>query len=230
MSTKNLAVTLTVLALPLAALATPTGLNNIPTADTIPHRMLAIQAFSSYGGPNQFGANGPGRPSHWLGFKTGWKFESFQSVNLEWGLDSPILPGRTGSLLFQTKVGGQPWEKGAFAVGIANVALTDYDRWSDPFTYAMVAHDFGLARLHGGFGFQTDGNTVLLGIDRTWKVFDRNFNLNADLVQTRNQNGWLPSVGAKYDLHKHVVLETWVNFPDRGTVSVIPKINFVLSF
>ena len=227
MTHRSLLPTLCFLALPLAALATPTGINNIPTADTIPHRMLAIQAFSSYGGPNQFGANGPGKPSHWLGFKTGWEFKP---VTVEWGLDSPIAPGRTGSLLFQTKVGGQPWEKGAFAIGIANVALTDRDRWSDPFSYAMVAHDFGLARLHGGFGFQTDGNSVLLGVDRTWKVFERNFNLNADLVQTRNQRGWLPSVGAKYDLHKHIVLETWANLPDRGNVSVITKLNFVVTF
>lgn len=227
MAHSSLFPALCALALPLAALATPTGLNNIPTADTVPHRTLAIQAFSSYGGPNQFGANGPGKPLHWLGFKTGWEFKP---VTVEWGLDSPIAPGRTGSLLFQTKVGGQPWENGAFAVGVANVALTDQDRWSDPFSYAMVAHDFGLARLHGGFGFQTDGNSVLLGVDRTWKVFERNFNLNADLVQTRNQRGWLPSVGAKYDLHKHVVLETWANLPDRGNVSVITKINFVVTF
>jgi hypothetical protein len=44
---KPLLPLLPLLALPLAALATPTGLNNIPTADTIPHRMLAIPAFSS---------------------------------------------------------------------------------------------------------------------------------------------------------------------------------------
>ena len=73
-------------------------------------------------------------------------------------------------------------------------------------------------------------DTVLLGVDRTWKLFDRNFNLNADLVQTRDQRGWLPSIGAKYDLNQHIVLETWSNFPDQGSVSFIAKINFVFTF
>ena len=30
--------------------ATPTGLNNIPTAETIDHRTVAVQFFSSFGG------------------------------------------------------------------------------------------------------------------------------------------------------------------------------------
>ena len=45
------------LAVAASALATPTGLNNIPTADTVPHRTVATQAFSSFGGANQFAAN-----------------------------------------------------------------------------------------------------------------------------------------------------------------------------
>jgi hypothetical protein len=78
------------------AWATPTGLNNIPTADVVPHRTVAVQAFSSFGaGANQFSANGPDEHSFWLGFKAGW---SFQPVNLEVGLDSPIAPGDAGPL------------------------------------------------------------------------------------------------------------------------------------
>lgn len=58
-------------ALATSAFATPTGLNNIPTADTIDHRTVAIQAFSSFGpGANQFAANGPDEHSFWMGFKT----------------------------------------------------------------------------------------------------------------------------------------------------------------
>ncbi len=218
---------LTALAGISTAIATPSGLNNIPTADTIPHRTVAVQAFSSFGGPNQFGANGPGQHSFWMGFKTGWEFSP---VRLEWGLDSPLGPDLTGPLLFQTKVGFTPWEDGALALGVAGVALTDTERSGDPFTYLMLAHDFHFARFHAGYGYQTNGSSFLTGVDRTFKVFDRSLNLNADLVQTRDQRGLLTSVGAKYEVCKHVVLETWANFPDRSSVSVISKVNFIFTF
>ncbi len=207
--------------------ATPTGLNNIPTADTVPHRTVAVQAFSSFGGANQFAANGEGQHSFWMGFKTGWEFGP---AHLEWGLDSPLGPDLSGPLFFQTKLGFKPWENGALAVGVAGVALSDIERAGDPFTYAMLAHDFGLARFHLGYGVQTNGNSLLVGVDRTWKLLDRDFNLNADLVQVRDQEAWLLSVGAKYGLTKNIVLETWANFPDQGSVSIIAKINFVFTF
>lgn len=219
------------LAVASSALATPTGLNNIPTADTVPHRTVAVQAFSSFGGANQFAANGPGKHSFWMGFKTGLAFETLgDSIGFEWGLDSPLVPNDAGPLFGQAKVNFSPWEDGLLAVGVAGIALTDIHRAGDPFSYAVLAHDFGLLRGHAGYGKQTEGDTVLLGVDRTWKVLDRNFNLNADLVQTRDQRGWLPAMGAKYDLNQHIVLETWSNFPDEGKVSFIAKINFVFTF
>jgi hypothetical protein len=61
-------------------------------------------------------------------------------------------------------------------------------------------------------------------------VAGRDLNLNADLVQVRDGDGWLPSVGAKYALSRHVVLESWVNFPDRGAVSFIAKANLIFTF
>ena len=211
---------------PLAA--TPTGLNNIPTADVVPHRTVAVQAFSSFGpGANQFAANGPDEHSFWLGFKTGWDFSLFQ---LEWGMDSPVITGPSGPLLFQTKAHFSPWEKGDIALGVAAIALTDIDRGPDPFSYVMLAHDFGFFRAHAGYGLQTQANTWLFGLDRTWKVFDRNFNLNVDLVQAADESFWLPAVGWKYDLSKHIVLEWWSNFPEQGQSSHIAKINFVFTF
>ena len=210
-----------------AARATPTGLNNIPTADTVPHRTVAVQAFSSFGGANQFSTSGPGKHSFWLGFKTGW---DLSPVHLELGMDSPLGTGLSGPLFFQTKARFAPWKDGMFAVGIAGIALTDTERAGDPFSYAMLAHDFHLVRLHAGYGYQTNGSSFLFGVDRTWKVFERDFNLNADLVQSRDQRGLITAVGAKYDLSKHIVLESWANFPDRDSVSVIAKINFVFKF
>ena len=210
-----------------SAFGTPTGLDNIPTADTVPHRTVAVQYFSSFGGANQFAAPEAGKTSQWMGFKTGWDFEPF---HLEWGMDSPLGTGMSGPLFFQTKARFSPWEDGMFALGIANIALTDIDRAGDPFSYAMLWHDFHFARLHAGYGYQTNGSSFLFGIDRTWKLFDRNFNLNADLVQSRDQRGLITAIGAKYDLTKHIVLETWANFPDCDRVSAIAKINFVFTF
>lgn len=209
------------------AFGTPTGLNNIPTADTVPHRTVAVQYFSSFGGANQFAAPEAGKTSQWMGFKTGW---DLKPLHLEWGMDSPLGTGLSGQLLFQTKTRIEPWDDGMFALGIAGVALTDTARSGDPFTYAMLSHDFHVARLHAGYGYQTNGSSFLFGVDRTWKVFDRNFNLNADLVQSRDQRGLITAVGAKYDLSRHIVLETWANFPDRDRVSWIAKINFVFTF
>ena len=202
-----------------SALATPSGLNNIPTADTVPHRTVAVQAFDTFS---------PHSDDFWMGFKTGW--DVTDKLHLEWGLDSHLSPDPAGPLYFQTKLGFSPWEDGKIAIGVAGVGLTNTDRSGDPFTYAVLTQDLHFARLSVGYGLQTDANTVLLGLDRTFKVFDRNLNLNADLVQTGDQSGWLTAIGAKYDLTKHIVLESWVNLPDEGDVSVMAKINFVFTF
>jgi len=211
-----------------AAFGTPSGLNNIPTADTVPHRTVAVQAFSSFGpGVNQFAANGPDEHSFWMGFKNGWALEP---LHLEWGLDSPLFTERSGPVFFQTKLAFEPWEKGRISLGIAGVALTDTALAGDPFSYAVLTHDFGFVRAHVGYGVQTNGNSVLFGIDRTWKLFERNFNLNADLVQAADESFWLPSVGFKCDLHKNIVFEWWTNLPEEGDISHVAKINFVFTF
>ncbi len=217
MKTQSLALS-ALLLVTAPAFATPSGLNNIPTADTVPDRTVAVQAFETFSS---------GTDDFWIGFKTGW---DFSPVHLEWGLDSYLSPDPTGPLYFQTKLGIEPWQGGKFVIGVASVGLTDTSRAGDPFTYAVLTQDLKLARLSVGYGLQTDSNTVLLGLDRTFKVWDRNLNLNADLVQIRNESAWMPAVGAKYDLTKHIVLESWVNFPEDADTSVMAKINFVFTF
>lgn len=202
-----------------SAMATPSGLNNIPTGDTVPHRTVAVQAFDTFSSHSD---------DFWMGFKTGWDLT--KELHLEWGLDSHLSPDPAGPLYFQTKVGFSPWEDGKIAIGVAGVGLTNSDRAGDPFTYAVLTQDLKFARLSVGYGLQPEANTVLLGLDRSFKVFDRNLNINADLVQTGDQSGWLTAVGAKYDLTKHIVLESWVNLPDEGDASVVAKINFVFTF
>ena len=227
MTNKTRLLTLAAFAAATSVFGTPTGLNNIPTAETVDHRTVAVQFFSSFGGSNQFATSGPGKTSQWAGFKTGWEFKP---LHLEWGLDSPLGTGLSGPLLFQTKARIEPWKDGMFALGVAGVALTDSRRAGDPFTYAMLYHDFHFLRLHAGYGLQTSGDSYLFGVDRTWKLYDRNFNLNADIVQSRDQRGVIAALGAKYFLSKHIVLEAWANFPDRDRVSAIAKINYVFTF
>lgn len=198
--------------------ATPSGLNNIPTADTVPHRTVAVQVYDLFGeGPHDFAS----------GFKTGW---DFPWVQVEWGLDSHLAPDPAGPLLFQTKLGFEPWESGDLAVGVAGVALTDIDSAGDPFTYAVLSQNAGFARLHVGYGVQTRGDTVLLGIDKNVEFLGRNLNLNADLVQIRDEDGWTPAVGLKYDLCKNIVFETWANLPDEGKAEFMLKLNYVFTY
>ncbi len=216
---------------------TPTGLNNIPTADTVPDRTVAWQGFLNLGGPNAVngvpGYGPTGRGTLWSGFKTGLRFSG---LRLEWGLDTPILPGQAGPLAFQTKLGFNPWENGSVVVGVANVALTDTRRSAEPFTYGVLTQDFGLLRVHAGYGYQAYGqagigsSSLLAGVDRTFKVWERDLNLNADVIQTERQHAWLPAVGAKYNLSQHIVLEAWGNFPEHGKASGMAKINYVFTY
>lgn len=214
----SLLVSITSAAAAATALATPSGLNNIPTGDTVAHRTVAVQTFDTIGG---------GSHDLWAGFKTGWDFEP---VHLEWGLDSRLGPDPAGPLYFQTKLGIAPWEDGLLAVGVANVGLSDTGRAGDPFTYAVLTQDFKIARLSVGYGLQNDNNSLLLGVDRTWKVLERNLNLNADLVQTGDQSGWLASAGFKFEVCRHVVFEAWANLPDKGDASATVKLNYVFTF
>ncbi|NQW45985.1 MAG: hypothetical protein HQ462_11350 [Deltaproteobacteria bacterium] len=206
--------------------ATPTGINNIPTADVVPDRKVAIQSFGSFGqGSNQFAANGAGKSSLWMGFKAG--IQATAPVRVEIGIDSPVAPTKAGPLVFQTKANFSPWENGLIALGIANIALTDFDRAGRPFSYGIVAQDFGLLRAHAGYGFQLNSNTALFGVDRNLRVLGRSLNLNIDLVQSADHSYWLPAAGFKFDPTQYIVLESWANFPGRGRSSYIAKINFV---
>ena len=212
-------IALSALFLATSAFATPSGLNNIPTADTVGDRTVAVQIFDTVGN---------GSHDLWTGFKTGL---DLSPLHLEWGLDSHIAPSPGGPLYFQTKLGFLPWENGKFVVGVANVPLTNQSRAGDPFTYAVLTQDFGFARLSAGYGLQAHNDSVLFGIDRSWKVFgDHELNLNADLVQTGDQSGWLTALGVKYEICKSIVFESWVNLPDHGNASTMIKLNYVFKF
>jgi hypothetical protein len=206
-----------------SALATPSGLDNIPTADTPAQGEVVIQAWTNFGNDHDADFN--------MGFKTG--FDVF-GQKLEFGADSHLFPNQGGPVVLQFKYVQNLWEGGKLALGIANLALGDdsIDRAGDPFSYALISQTIaGTLRAHAGFGFQTDNNSVLLGLDKTVKVLERDLQLRTDLVQIQDQDQWMGSVGFLYVLHPNVVLEAWASQPfDHGDTLYTAKLNFVIKF
>src|SRR5687767_5831963 len=110
-------------------LATPSGLNNIPTADTAGESDYVFQAFTNFGERR--------RPDNNLGFKTGL---ALFGEKFEVGLDGRITPDKGGPAVAQVKYAHGIWEGGTLGVGIANIAVRseDRDRAGNPLKYGIV--------------------------------------------------------------------------------------------
>ena len=225
-----------------AALGTPSGLNNIPTADTTPQGTFVLQAFSTTGGDGDTDFN--------IGFKTGIDF--LKVVKLEVGADSHILPGKGGPVVISGKV-ALPFGQGlpTFALGAANVAFSEQQRQraGDVFGYAVLSQDFGWFRAHAGCAYQDADALPFFGLDKTFRVSKPRavsdgktarplgtpetrdlFTLRADAIELRSHD-WLYSAGVLVPVCKHFVFETWGNFPSDGTSpSLTLKANFVVTF
>jgi len=220
----SIKLTLCSMLLAPAVLATPSGLNNIPTADVAPQGVLVFQMFSSFGNDKY--------ADLWGGFKTG--LEVFNQ-KFEFGADYRAYDGKSGPVVFQGKY-SLPLGEGlpALGLGIANGGITseDRDRAGDPFYYALLTHDFkGLFRAHAGYGFQTDNNSIIFGLDKTFEVAERDLVLRTDLVQIQDEDQLMGSFGFLYALHEYVVLESWVSQPfDEGDPILTAKLNFVIKF
>lgn len=230
-----------------AAFASPSGLNNIPTADTAPMGTLVLQTYSTVGGFADGDFN--------LGFKTGL---DFKVVKFELGADSHIYPHQGGPVTVQGKIAVPLGEHlPTLALGAANVSFRDHDRRraGDEFFYAVATEDLGWLRVHGGCASQ-DGNALpFAGMDKTFrstksvaasdgkavadgksgkttmetKTIDL-FTLRGDVIEQRDAS-WLYSAGVLVPVGKYFVFETWANFPDNGdSPSWTIKGNFVIRF
>jgi hypothetical protein len=231
-----------------AAWATPSGLNNIPTADTTPQGTFVLQTFTTLGGNRDADLN--------LGFKTGI---DLKAVKLELGLASHLLPGKGGPVEAHAKV-AVPLGEGlpVIAAGAANISFDSRDRRraGDTFAYFVVSQDFHCFRLHAGLAVQDSQPLPFVGIDKTFRIaksapasdgksvkkaggkqvrateteYRDLFTLRADAIQQGNHT-WLASVGALIPVCKWFVFETWGNFPTDGSqASATLKANFVFSF
>ncbi|MCX6979197.1 MAG: hypothetical protein NTV08_00335 [Verrucomicrobia bacterium] len=231
-----------------AAHATPSGLNNIPTADTTPQGTFVLQGFTTVGNGRDADFN--------LGFKTGI---DLKAVKLELGLASHLVPGKGGPVEVHGKV-SVPLGEGlpVIAAGAANISFTKDDRRraGDTFAYFVVSQDFRWFRAHAGLAVQDSQPLPFFGVDKTFRIaksvshsdgkastkkggkaavkteteYRDLFTLRADAIQQTNHR-WLASVGALIPVCKHFVFEAWGNFPTDGTqASATLKGNVVFSF
>lgn len=230
-----------------AAFASPSGLNNIPTADTAPMGTFVLQTYGTVGGFADGDFN--------LGFKTGL---DFKVVKFELGADSHIYPHQGGPVTVQGKIAVPLGEHlPTLALGAANVSFSDHDRRraGDEFFYAVATEDLGWFRVHGGCASQDGDALPFAGIDKTFrytksvaasdgkavadgksgkttmetKTIDL-FTLRGDVIEQRDSS-WLYSAGVLVPVCKYFVFETWANFPDNGdSPSWTIKGNFVIRF
>ena len=164
---------------PLVAFGSPSGLNNIPTADTCSPGVLVLQAYSNSGSEAS------------TSFTAGAKYGVIKGIEV--GADYQLTPdGSTGPLNFQAK--GAWWTPDGdtgLCLGLAGVTL-DWGEHS-VFPYGVISHKFTpLDRGHIGYAPQQDAKQFFLG-------YDHQFNgalLRADFVRDTDNNKSMYSLGA----------------------------------
>ncbi len=198
--------------------ASPTGLNNIPTADVVPKKVLVLQAYTEVGDNN--------KPDYFTGFK----YSPLE--NLEVGLDGRIFPEASleeqlkGQIKYRFKFG----EQTAVAFGVANLGDRAKLGWED--YYAVFTHDFGFIRAHLGGTLQRDNEGGFAGLDKTLELFEKDLTLRADIIETNDSHNITSSVGFIYDLGYNFLLENWVSFPTQSEKEdfFTIKIDYVIKF
>jgi hypothetical protein len=182
---------------PLPALATPTGLNNIPTADVAPKDILVLQAFSNFGGDQD--------TSWFAGFKLG------PAENWEVGLDGQVGgPGSGGGFTLQAKY-KIALQKGArLALGAANLS-GDRDRHGDVFPYLAASLPLGeRASAHLGYSLQSGNHALFIGADA---AADERLTLRADWIQDDDGDESVASLGFISSVSDRWLVEAWASFP-----------------
>lgn len=198
--------------------ASPSGLNNIPTADTVSAKTLVWQFYTDVAKAS--------KPDYSTGFKYGL------IENLEIGLDGRIFaePAREETLKGQVKYRIEATDKLSLALGIANFGDRARNGWED--YYLACTYDTAFLRLHAGGTLQRDNEGGFAGLDKTINFLNRDFTLRSDIIQTNDSHDLTASVGFMYDLGYNFILENWVSFPtESGREDVVTlKLNYVIDF
>jgi hypothetical protein len=179
------------------AFASPTGLNDIPTADVVSYNVLVVQGW----------ANSDGDTSWFGGFKVG------PAPNLEVGLDKDVAgAGSATGTTFQAKYRFPVMGCGGFTLGLANVA-TDTGINGNDYPYAVVTVPLTSDKRAAGtlgYTFQSDNHGLFAGANyyATPKL-----NLRADWQQTDDREDSLSSFGFITELTPDWYVEAWESFP-----------------
>lgn len=200
---------------PRQANATPTGLNNIPTADVVPKDILVLQSWTNFGAD---------RETSWAaGFKVG------PGQNWEVGMDGGLTgPGSGGGPTFQAKY-RIPLEKGArLALGVANVS-GNRDFHGDSFPYAVASVPIGKqANGHLGYSVQSDNHALFLGADA---AVNERLTLRSDWIQMNDGHDSVWSLGFISPLTKSFLVEGWASFPTASGAETgyVIKLDYVIA-
>lgn len=199
--------------------ASPSGLNNIPTADVAPVKVLVFQGYGNLSSNS--------RPDWWAGFKFG------AYKNLELGFDARVNPDDADAEAYalQANYRIDLHEKTALGLGVANLGDRAHNGYED--YYGVLTHDLEFARLHLGYSFQKNNETVFGGIDKTIPVFERGLTLRSDVRQVADRDDTMISAGLMYDLGNNFIVESWVSHllddNDADEVYTV-KLNYVIKF
>ena len=195
--------------------ASPSGLNNIPTADACPVQTVVLQSWEGFG----HGINS----ENWIGLKYGLFTNAEVGVDWKTSGNPGLQPQLQGKYTLDV---GEVWPQ--FCVGIANLS-TDRNRNGEPMPYGVMTYNLkGWFRAHAGYGFQAHNDGMFGGLDRTFDVAGLRLMVCGDVVQSNDRNDALLAPGLKISpatcklggclgsILRHTALETWMNFSTSG--------------
>ncbi len=211
----RMSVGVCLVALAAEAWASPTGLNNIPTADVVPFGKLVLQQYTDIGRGEP--------PAFYVGAKYG------PLPRFEVGIDDRLAGGGkpmaspVGQVKFQFLRHDQ---RLSAAVGVAN--LGDTKRNGDPAFYLALKRRL-VPKLRGHIGFMNQGsqNSVFAGLDG--KLLG-GWDWRADAIQTNHMHDCLFGLGTIGPLRKDMLLEAWASVPtqDGAEESFMLKFDWVI--
>jgi hypothetical protein len=210
------AVALAMAMAPRPAWGTPTGLNNIPTADAVSQNVLVLQSWTDFG---------PDRDASWA---AGLKYGAAE--NWEVGLDDAVAgPGSAGGPTAQAKYRIALSSGARAALGLANVS-NDRDRHGSVFPYAVLSAPLGAtANGHLGYAFQSGNHALFLGADA---AASKSLTLRTDWTQTEDGDESVWSLGFITSVTDDFLVEAWASFPTAvgANTDYVVKADYVIRF
>ncbi|MDP7421225.1 MAG: hypothetical protein QGH40_05070 [bacterium] len=211
---KNLVLTVFLLVFyTVAAGATPSGLNNIPTADVTGLETLVFQTWVNL--PDT------AADEYYSGFKYGL------TAGIEIGIDGKLSPGQEGPFTFQFKSLLADDSEG-FRILAGVEGISESDRAGEEVPYLVLSKEFKGIRAHLGYTFLDNQGGAFFGLDKTFEFQGKDLTVRGDIKKINNKNDLLRSFGFMYPLVDKIILESWISSPDNASQDVYTiKFNYV---